>query len=125
MRAVHEDALICDFAQYYHIYDLDSVDVRTAATLACGLPADSRTLKEKTGKNIGLDIILQASILDTARSIEYAVFQSHTKKKLQRPQPVLKKLLGTEKEDSKKDEVRGFRTAEEFEAARNSFMREE
>jgi len=41
MSAIDRDALICDFAQYYHL-NLDEQPVRYAAILACGLPADSR-----------------------------------------------------------------------------------
>ena len=116
MRVVHEDALICDFAQFYHIYDIDSLDVRTAAILMSGLPKESRLVKELTGNKPDQETLLMASILDTARSIEYAVFQAHSKKKLKRPQSVVKKLLGIDTEDEQKHhyDVRGFETAEEF-----------
>ena len=118
MRVVHPDALNCDFAQYYHIYDMDALDVRTAAVLMSGLPKDSRLVKELTGNKPGQETLLMASILDTARNIEYAVFQSHSKKKLKRPQSVLKKLLGIEENSKHQEDVKGFATPEEFEAAR-------
>ena len=41
MIATDEDALICDFAETYHIYDYRSLDVEYAATLAYGLRDDS------------------------------------------------------------------------------------
>ena len=118
MRVVHPDALICDFAQYYHIYDLDALDVRTAAVLMSGLPKESRLVKELTGGKPDQETLLMASILDTTRNIEYAVFQSHSKKKLKRPQSVLKKLLGIEEDSEHREDVKGFATSEEFEAAR-------
>lgn len=116
MRAAHGDALICDFAQYYHVHGLDSLPLHTAATLAWGLPMESRTVREMTGNRPGTDKVFMAAVLDSVRSMEFAVYQSHSKKKLKRPQSVLKRLLGIE-EAGGRDEVKGFDTAEEFNAA--------
>ena len=122
MRAVHEDALICDFAQYYHIYDIDSLDLRLAATLACGLPKESRTIRDLRNEKLDQNTIMMASILDTVRSIEYGVFQSHSKKKLKRPRSVLNRLLGIEKEE--RTEVKGFSSSEEYERERARLLQE-
>lgn len=37
-----EDALICDFAETYHIYDYRSLPLHMAGIFACGLRPDSR-----------------------------------------------------------------------------------
>ena len=42
MISVDRNALICDMAETYHIYDLRGLPARTLATLAFGLRADSR-----------------------------------------------------------------------------------
>lgn len=124
MRVVHPDALICDFAQFYHVYDINSLDVRTAAILMSGLPKESRLVRELTGNKPDQETLLMASILDTARNIEYAVFQSHSKKKLKRPQSVVKKLLGIEDGEKRQNDVQGFGTAEEFNAVWNRIAQE-
>ena len=122
MRALHEDALICDFAQYYHVYDLDSLNVRTAAILACGLPKESRTLKTLRKEKVDQNTMLMASILDTCRNIEYGVFQSHSKKKIKKPKSVVQKLLGIDQD--KKEEVKGFSSGDAFEVARQRLIQE-
>ena len=42
MMALDEDALICDFAETYHIYNIYGMPVQYIATLAIGLRDDSR-----------------------------------------------------------------------------------
>ena len=42
MIETDESALICDFAETYHIYDYRALPVSYAATLAYGLRSDSR-----------------------------------------------------------------------------------
>ena len=42
MIETDESALICDFAETYHIYDYSALPVSYAATLAYGLRSDSR-----------------------------------------------------------------------------------
>lgn len=42
MMNISEDALICDLAETYHIYDMRSLPLRTVATLSAGLREDSR-----------------------------------------------------------------------------------
>lgn len=68
------------------------------------------------------DTVLMASILDTVRSIEYGVFQPRSKKKLNRPKSVLNRLLGIDKEEQ--NDVKGFRSAEDFERTRARLLRE-
>ena len=123
MRAVHEDALICDFAQYYHVYEIDSLDVRTAAVLACGLPADSRAFRESSrSKETGInpDSLFKAAVIDAIRNVEWAICQTHSKKRLKRPESVTKKLLG--QKDEQHQNVQGFETPEEYEAARQRII---
>ena len=117
MRVVHRDALICDFAQYYHVYDIDAVDVQTAAILACGLPSDSRTIREMSGSKHDPERIYKYALIDAVRSVEWAIIQAHSgKKKVKRPESMLQKYLGLDKDQ--KQEVQGFDSPEEYEAAR-------
>lgn len=113
MRAVCGDALTCDFAQYYHIYDIDSIPLQTQAVLACGLPPDSRTIRQITGQKYSAEMTIQMAILDTLRSIEHSYVSVHSKRKVPKPKSIFETL---NKEESA--EVRTFRSGEEFERAR-------
>ena len=48
MIRLDRDALICDLAETYHIYDMRSLPLQTVATLSAGLRDDSR-IKMKAG----------------------------------------------------------------------------
>ena len=117
MRATGQDDLICDFAQYYHICDMDSLTVRTAAILACGLPKESRTIKRYSGEKQDPDELYKLSLFDLLRKIEFALWQTHSTKKLKRPESLVKKLL--DQGNKKNQQVKGFASPEEFEAAWN------
>ena len=115
------DALVCDFAEYYHIYDLASIKARTAAVLACGLPPDSRTIRQLSGQKLTLDTYLQAGILDSMQMLIYLYLKKNYKGKYKKPESIINKLSGLGKEDE--NEIRSFRTAEEFERARAQLLK--
>ena len=64
MVSVDEDALICDFAEVYHIYDYRSLPVKLAATYAVGLREDSRIKIKMSGIKMPFDRYLLAGIFD-------------------------------------------------------------
>ena len=64
MLAVDKDALICDMAETYRIYDLNAVPVRILATLAAGLGCDSRVIAKENGLKAPFSVVLTAGILD-------------------------------------------------------------
>lgn len=59
-----EDALICDFAETYHIFDWRALPVRLAATLAAGLPETSRIRMKMAGAKITTSLLMQAAMVD-------------------------------------------------------------
>lgn len=119
MRALYRDALICDFAEHYHLYSFDSVPLETAAILACGLPADSRTIRKLSGQKFSTDMILKIRLVDAVQSFEHAFVSVHSKKKkIPRPQSLMKML--TKQEDN---EIRSFRSGAEFEMERERLLR--
>lgn len=120
MRAVCHDALICDFAQYYHIYDLSPVRISTAAVLACGLPAESRTIRKLSGQKLTLDTYLRAGILDCMQTMNYLFLKKNFKGKHKKPESIVQRLLGNG--DHAKKEIRAFRSKEEFERARQQLL---
>lgn len=69
MRALDEDAIICDFAQYYHVHNYRALAPQYASTLACGLPSDSRIKRKLSGIQFGIDTLLRAAILDGVKML--------------------------------------------------------
>ena len=62
--AADEDALICDLAQFYGVFDWQRLPLRTAATLTDGLPVTSRTKTRMAGLSVPFDMFLLAMAID-------------------------------------------------------------
>ena len=107
MIRLDEAALICDLAETYHIYDYRSLPVQLVATLSAGLRDDSR-IKLKAAKSpVGLDTILLASITDNLTMLRAGLSKDGGKPFL------FTELL----RDETREKPKGFKTAEDFEAA--------
>lgn len=114
-----EDALVCDFAETYHIYDFKKLAITDAAVLACGLPASSRIVRKMSGQDIDMHTALLALIVDDLNL--YIWMQSKdAKHRRNRPKSVYKLL--TEKNEPKQE--RTFTSAEDFEKARQRILAE-
>ena len=64
MMALDEDALICDFAETYHIYNMYEMPVEYIATLAIGLRDDSRIKIKANGLTVDVKTLLLAHLVD-------------------------------------------------------------
>lgn len=115
MVATDEDALFCDFAETYHIYNWRALPVRVAATLAFGLHDDSRIKSIMPGYKYPLNTMLLASAVDAMNLIIWAQTEDG-QNDINRPKSIAKMLLGEEEGDS--NDVRGFDSPKDFEAAR-------
>ena len=74
MQKIDEDALICDYAETYHIYDYKGLPARYAAVLACGLGAETRIRQKEAGIETTVPAqVLQAQTLDVLRMILWAL----------------------------------------------------
>lgn len=112
MRALDEDALFCDFWEYYGIHGFDSVSLEEQAILAAGLPAGSRSMRSISKSKYSLDTLVLVSILDQLRVLNWKMSKD-AKKKRNFPASVLDELLHGE-EKNKKDELMIFSSGEEF-----------
>ena len=56
--------MICDFAQFYGVYDMHIVPPANAAVMALGLPDDSRVKLKISGQDFGFDRRLMMLIYD-------------------------------------------------------------
>lgn len=59
-----EEALICDFAETYHIYDFKRLPLTTVAALAVGLRDNSRIKMSLAGTRASAELMLTAAIVD-------------------------------------------------------------
>ena len=108
MINLDEDALICDLAETYQIYDYRSLPVKLVATLSAGLRDNSRIKLLAADSPVSLETLILASVADNLTLIR-AGFSKDKKKP-----HLFTELIN---KDAKKKQVVGFRTASEFEAA--------
>lgn len=104
--------MLCDFAEYYHIYDYKALPVDTQAALLFGLSPNSRTKRAIVGMKYDQETLLLAAILDDLRLILW----QRSKKGAKKPESILKAM--TEPEKKEKKEIMTFATPEDFEKAR-------
>lgn len=114
MIRTDEDALVCDLAEVYHIYDYRALRPSYAAALACGLREDSRIKRALSGSALTLTEMLLAGILDNLKLLVWAQTKDaqHGKNK---PKSVLDIL-------TKKQSAGGYASPEAFEAARRALL---
>ena len=115
-----EDALICDLAETYQIYDYRSLPVKLVATLSAGLRDDSRIKMAAAGATARQDILLLATIADRVEAFRYG-FSSDAEKGINQPLSLVDTILGRETEKANKEGVVSFGSVDEFEAAMARF----
>ena len=83
---IHDDenALICDLAEVYHIYDYRSLPVRLVATLAAGLGPNSRVYQKLAGQTVPTDTLLLAMLVDDVRAMVYGTKGKHVPERKER-----------------------------------------
>ncbi|HEL2334033.1 TPA: DUF5361 domain-containing protein [Streptococcus suis] len=112
MIAADEDALVCDLAETYGIYDYRQLPIARVAVFACGLSESSRIKKVVSGQKEDLDTLLLAGIYDTVRLLFWAKTKDGQAGR-NRPNSVAQALEGSKVER----EERVFSSGEEFEHA--------
>lgn len=110
MIALDEDALICDFAEVYHIYDIYSLDANYAAILADGLRDNSRIKMAAAGLKVDVNTLLLARIADAAALNVYAKTKDAAKGR-NKPKSILEALTKEDRQD-----LRRFTSGADFEA---------
>lgn len=113
MLRTDEDALICDFAQYYHVLNYRSLPAMLAATFLCGLPDDSRCKMKITGRGATIEQLMLAMIYDGINWLCWAQTKDAAHGR-NRPKSLHDQLVNANKQD---DKPMSFSSAEEFEAA--------
>lgn len=112
MIRADEDALICDFAETYHVLNWRALPVRLAATLAAGLPETSRIRMKMAGVKTSTSLLMQAAVIDRLSLLVWMQTRDGQKNR-RRPRSIVELLTGTEK----RSEVQSFDSEEDFWAA--------
>lgn len=108
MISVDENALICDFAETYRIYDYRQLPARRAAVYACGLRPNSRIIMKLSGTEVPLETLLLALIADAGKINVWLQTKDAIKGK-NKPQSILESIL-----DMKKEKVSTCESPEAF-----------
>ena len=112
MIDLDEDALICDLAETYHIYDYRSLPAQLVATLSVGLRADSRIKMRFSGMNVTQDTLLLAAIADRVEMFRFG-FSDAAKKGKKPPKTLVELLIGGQQNNG----VTAFKSSDDFEKA--------
>jgi len=120
MLDLDEEALICDLAETYGIFDMESLPVQTVATLSIGLRGDSRIKLAAAGRKVGTTDALLATIADYLAMIFWTKTKDGQKGR-NRPKSIREALENGNKKDN---EIVGFESVEEFERAREALLEE-
>lgn len=114
MLSTDRDALICDMAETYHIYDMRALPVETLATLACGLRDDSRIKLKMSDVRYIPPFISLIYIHDILTQVFHDTDSDA---------PVFRLADVMSGKTPDKAEPLGFDTPEEFEAERARYVR--
>lgn len=120
MISIDEDALMCDLAEVYHIYDYKSLPVSLVATFSCGLRDESRIKMKISDTKVSLNTVLLTCILDKVNWIAWSKTEDGHRN-ANHPKSILSILLG--QSDGDKD-VLVFNDSDDYESVRNSFRKE-
>lgn len=113
MIKTDEDALICDLAETYQIYDYRRLPARRVAVFSVGLRADSRIYMKMTGRNIPDDIFLKALIADRLTTLVWFKTADGQKNR-KRPESLVASLLGETQRQKARKEAKVFSSGESF-----------
>lgn len=120
MIKTDEDALICDLAETYHIYDYKQLPASMVAVFSYGLKDDSRIKMKISGQLVPLETMILAGISDKLSTLVW--FQTEDGQKgRNRPSSLISLLSGKDEEKSDKDMV-AFDSGEDFENVRQRLI---
>lgn len=111
MIAIDRDALICDLAETYGVFDMGALPVPILATLACGLRDTARIKMKISGiRHTPIEMLVAAAV-DRLAILMWQNTKDGTTGQ-NRPKSILEIMLNEPEEK----EIQGFDTAEDFEA---------
>ncbi len=116
-----EDALICDLAETYQIYDYKQLPLNEVAVFAYGLRDDSRIKQIMSDQIVSLEITLLANIVDRL-SISLWLQTKDGQKGVNRPASIAEMLTKNNKEERDERDYLVFESGEDFENYRKALL---
>lgn len=120
MINVDEEALICDLAETYQIYDYKQLPLTTAAVFSCGLRSDSRIKMRLSGQEVSPETLLLAGVSDKLSYLLWLKTKDGQKGR-NKPDSILESLTKTKDISKKKNEI-VFDSGKEFEREREKLL---
>lgn len=119
MIQADEEALICDLAETYHIYDYKKLPLTQVAIFAIGLKDGSRIKMKMLGQLVPMETLLLAGISDRLSVLLWRQTVDGEKGR-NRPAMILDTLTARKSKDS---DVVVFGSGEDFEKTRNEILK--
>ena len=121
MIALDEDALICDLAETYQIYDYKQLPLTQVAVFAYGLRDDSRIKQLMSNQIVPLETTLLASIVDRL-SLSLWLQTKDGQKGVNRPASIADQLIKRDKSENDEKDYLVFESGEDFENYRKALL---
>lgn len=121
MISTDEDALVCDLAETYQIYDYKQLPLNQVAVLAYGLRDDSRIKQIMSNQIVPLETTLLASIVDRL-SLSLWLQTKDGQKGVNRPTSIAEMLTKNHKEERDERDYLVFESGEDFENYRKALL---
>lgn len=119
MIELDEDALICDLAETYHVYDYKQLPAQTVAVFAYGLKDDSRIKQLLSDQVAPVDRVLLAGIVDRLSMLLW-IQSKDGQKGVNRPVSLTDFFVKKEKEDTR--DFMTFESPEDYESYRKQLF---
>lgn len=121
MISIDEDALVCDLAETYQIYDYKQLPLNQVAVFAYGLRDDSRIKQIMSDQIVPLETTLLASIVDRL-SLSLWLQTKDGQKGVNRPTSIAEMLTKNHKEERDERDYLVFESGEDFENYRKALL---
>ena len=115
-----EEALICDLAETYQIYDYRQLPLTQVAVFAVGLRENSRIKMKLSNQRVSTETLLLAGILDRLSFLVWAKTEDGQKGR-NRPTMILDSLMSNKKNND--SDVIVFDSGEDYEKRRNEILK--
>lgn len=111
MLKTDREAVLCDLAETYHVFDAGSLPARTVAILCCGLRENSRIKMKLAGSKLPAHDVVLISILDQLNLLLWTKTKDaqHNRNK---PKSILQEIL-----NPKEPDALSFSSGEDFDKA--------
>lgn len=119
MIRTDEDALICDLAETYRIYNYRQLPATTVAVFSFGLRDNSRIKQVMSGQTVPTDTLLLASVSDRLGTLLW-INTTDGQKGINRPKSFLDLLIPDSPKKPKDTLV--FESGEDFTKQRNELL---